>query len=380
MDSRDRLLRLIERVYAAPGRVEGWHAFLSDLYTSFHGSGANFIAHDFTGHQASVSVTAGFAPEDVRTYVSQWAALDPWARSPAVRRLPSGSVAVGEQLVTHAEMQRTAFYNDFGRHYGVVRCITGTIEVDERRVSVLSVNRGDKNAPFGAEEIGLLDALMPHLQRALEIHRRLASSQALADGSTTVLDLLAHGVLLLDAAGRMMFANRTAEEILRARDGLTVHDKELAGTRAADTTTLRTLIGAATATSAGEGTGAGGLVLIGRASRSSPLRVLVTPVARRHLALGSTGAAACVFITDPERSAVPAAEHLQRAFGLSPAETRVAVALLDGEGIEGLSERLCISRNTARTHLQHLFAKTDTARQSDLIRVLLGAHPPLRFD
>jgi DNA-binding CsgD family transcriptional regulator len=45
-----------------------------------------------------------------------------------------------------------------------------------------------------------------------------------------------------------------------------------------------------------------------------------------------------------------------------------------------LSDRLCISRNTARTHLRRLFAKTDTTRQADLIRILLGAHPPLRFD
>jgi DNA-binding CsgD family transcriptional regulator len=96
--------------------------------------------------------------------------------------------------------------------------------------------------------------------------------------------------------------------------------------------------------------------------------------------MGSAGAAACVFITDPDRSPLPAAAHLQHTFGLSAAETRVATALLDGESIERLSDRLCISRNTARTHLRRLFAKTDTTRQADLIRILLGAHPPLRFD
>jgi DNA-binding CsgD family transcriptional regulator len=380
MDARDRLLGLIERVYAAPGSVEGWHGFLLDLYTSFHGAGASFISHEFTSHEASVSVTAGFAPEDIRTYEAHWAALDPWACSPGVRGLSSGSVAVGEQLVTHAEMKRTAFYNDFGRHYDVVRCIMGTIEIEDRRVSVLSVNRSENRPPFGPEETALFSELMPHLQRALQIHRRLANAQALADGSMTVLDLLAHGILLLDATGRIMFANRTAEELLRAHDGLTVHHKELFGARVSETTALRRLIADAVATSGGERTGAGGLVLIGRPSGRAPLRVLVAPVARRHVLMGAAGAAACVFITDPERSPVPAAEHLRRAFGLSAAETRVAAALLDGESVERLADRLCISRNTARTHLRHLFAKTATARQADLIRVLLGAHAPLRFD
>jgi DNA-binding CsgD family transcriptional regulator/PAS domain-containing protein len=380
MDPRGRLLRLIQGVYAAPGSSEGWHAFLLDLHTSFDGSGASFISHDFTSHQANVSVTAGLAPEAVRTYEACWAKLDPWACSPAIRRLPSGSVAVGERLVTHAAMKRTAFYNDFARFYDVVRCITGTIEIEDRRVSVLSVNRGERRPAFGQEETALLNELMPHLQRALQLHRRLAASQALADGSTTALDLLAHGILLLDSAGRIMFANRTAEEILRAHDGLTTDHKELFGARIDDTSALRTLIAASVATSGGEGTGAGGLVLIGRPSGRSPLRVLVTPVARRHALMGSAGAAACVFITDPERSPVPAAVHLRRVFGLSAAETRVAAALLDGESVDRLADRLCISRNTARTHLRRLFAKTATTRQADLIRVLLGAHAPLRFD
>lgn len=129
-----------------------------------------------------------------------------------------------------------------------------------------------------------------------------------------------------------------------------------------------------------EGTRAGGLLLIGRPSGRSPRRVLVTPVARRHPLMGAAGAAACVFITDPERSPVPMAAHLRHAFGLSPAETRVATTLLDGESVDRLSDRLCISRNTARTHLRRLFAKMDTTRQADLLRVLLGAHAPLRFD
>lgn len=65
-----------------------------------------------------------------------------------------------------------------------------------------------------------------------------------------------------------------------------------------------------------------------------------------------------MFVTDPERSPVPAGVHLQQAFGLSAAETR---------------------RNTVRTHLHRLFAKTETARRADLIRVLLSTRAPVRF-
>jgi DNA-binding CsgD family transcriptional regulator len=106
----------------------------------------------------------------------------------------------------------------------------------------------------------------------------------------------------------------------------------------------------------------------------------VTPVARRNVLFGPAEAAACIFVTDPERFPLPSPAYVQQAFGLTPAETRVAMAMLDGKSLERLADELCITRNTARTHLQRLFAKTGTSRQADLIRTLLGAHPPLRFD
>ena len=103
--------------------------------------------------------------------------------------------------------------------------------------------------------------------------------------------------------------------------------------------------------------------------RGAPrLRVLVTPVARRQVLLGPEGAAACIFVTDPARFPVPSSGHVQHVFGLTAAETRVAMAMLDGKTVEMLADELCISRNTARTHLQRLFAKTGTTRQADLIR------------
>jgi DNA-binding CsgD family transcriptional regulator len=294
--------------------------------------------------------------------------------------LTSGSVVVGDQLVTHADVRRTRFYNDFGRHHDVVRCIVGTIEAERDAVSVLSVNRSDAGQPFDRQEAALLRALMPHLHRAVQLHRRLAEAEALADGSTAALDRLAHGIILVDAMGRVMFANRTADEIVRASDGLSVHDRRLLGARVQDTNALRRLIAEAVDTSRGEGIGAGGMVMLERPSGRATLRILVTPVARRNILFGPAGAAACIFVTDPERFPLPSSAHLQQAFGLTPAETRVAMAILDGKTVERLADELCISRNTARTHLQRLFAKTGAARQADLIRTLLAAHAPLRFD
>ena len=68
-------------------------------------------------------------------------------------------------------------------------------------------------------------------------------------------------------------------------------------------------------------------------------------------------------------------EQLRAGFGLTTAEARVALALVDDDALVHVADRLCISRNTVRTHLQRIFGKTNTARQTELIRVLVSAAP-----
>ena len=99
MGERDRLLALIERLYAAPGSSDNWHEFLLDLFNAFDGTGASFVSHNFVSQRGSVSLTAGLDPEAVGAYQCYWSALDPWASSPVTRTLTSGNVVAGDQLV-----------------------------------------------------------------------------------------------------------------------------------------------------------------------------------------------------------------------------------------------------------------------------------------
>ena len=149
MDERDRLLALIQRLYPAPGSSDNWHDFLADLCNAFDGTAASFVSHNYVSQQGSVSLTSGLDPEAVSAYQCYWSALDPWASSPVTRTLVSGNVVAGDQLVTHGDMRRTPFYNDYGRHHGVVRCVVGMIEAERHAVSVLSVNRSDTGESFG---------------------------------------------------------------------------------------------------------------------------------------------------------------------------------------------------------------------------------------
>jgi DNA-binding CsgD family transcriptional regulator len=79
-----------------------------------------------------------------------------------------------------------------------------------------------------------------------------------------------------------------------------------------------------------------------------------------------------IVIVDPEQEPVPDSEALRRLYRLTKSEAEVALRVLDGTGLVPIAEELSISLSTVRTHLQHVFDKTDTHRQAELVRLLLG--------
>jgi len=70
------------------------------------------------------------------------------------------------------------------------------------------------------------------------------------------------------------------------------------------------------------------------------------------------------------------------AFGLTPAESRVAVQLAAGASVPETADTLGVARSTVRTHLLQVFQKVGVNRQQDLafalagLGVLAAAEPP----
>lgn len=63
-------------------------------------------------------------------------------------------------------------------------------------------------------------------------------------------------------------------------------------------------------------------------------------------------------------------------YGLSNSEVRVLYSLMETSGAAEVAAVLGISEATVRTHLRHLFDKTGTNRQADLVRLVAGFSGP----
>ncbi len=78
-----------------------------------------------------------------------------------------------------------------------------------------------------------------------------------------------------------------------------------------------------------------------------------------------------IFLCDPKQTGVADVEILQETYGLTRSEAVVASMIVDGHSIEDIADELGVETSTARSHLKRVFNKTETHRQSDLVRLLM---------
>jgi DNA-binding CsgD family transcriptional regulator len=79
---------------------------------------------------------------------------------------------------------------------------------------------------------------------------------------------------------------------------------------------------------------------------------------------------AILLLTDLTSPLKPDAALLSAAFGLTAAEARLAAQLGSGAGLNEASACLRVGRETARSQLKAVFAKTNTHRQADLVGLI----------
>jgi DNA-binding CsgD family transcriptional regulator len=241
------------------------------------------------------------------------------------------------------------------------------------------VRRGGWSALFGVfrhERDGLGDddarervsMLAPHIRRAFTISDLMGRSKGEAASFREVIDGLATGVLLVDAEGRLVHANAAGTKLLGATR---VFHAGREGTLRLEGTNLRELLPEA-------GSAAHGSFAIETADGGRYVAHILplTGGARQFTGLGGDPVAA-LFIQPANFDPPSIPESLARAFDLTPSELRVVLATVRHDGAGDIAEALGIGESTVRTHLHRIFAKTETKRQADLVKLAAGFASPL---
>jgi DNA-binding CsgD family transcriptional regulator len=362
MISERRFTALIAAIYQAGADFRCWPEAMRLMAQAFHAPAVVFGSLSPRVEEVFI-IAPEVDPVQLQRYASYYHPINPvW---PHMLSSPVGAVKTDAMVVPRREFSRTEFFNDFLLPQDHGSMLGAVAHVDHlRHLSVVVQRRRE----FERDEIALYRRLAPHLQRAVQLNTRLELLNLQCAASTEMLDRLGSGAFLVDDAARVLFANREAEHSMTSSGGLRVVNGTLRAQSAADTAKLHALI----SDCAGQGGEVedGGLLLLARGPHRAPVTVSVLPFRGEEPILLSKRPAAIVFTSDPDRVPAPPEARIKLRYGLTPAETAFAIEIVKGDGIQACADRLGISRATARTHLSHIFRKTSTKRQAELVRAL----------
>jgi DNA-binding CsgD family transcriptional regulator len=356
--------RLVSGIYAAAVTPEDWDTALGDVRRSMGGTQSGLFVPDGVSRSiigATVPVEAG------KSYIEHYHRLDYVLA--ALERGPVAAVRTGLELMnqqTHRE-----FHADWLRRIEVDDGLFVRLTDGPRPTCFVVAALSGTESFDTSERVKLVGGLVPHLQQALRVQTQLRAAIERSADVWDALDVMQHGAIIVGPECTVITLNPSAEELLRGHDGLHTYSGRIGATDPHVHHELHRALHVALF-GGRSGMRGGNSLLCRRPSGKRAFVIHVMPLHPTGVDDNPRAPSALIVIKDPERETEPATILLRRLHGLTVGEAEVAVRLTGGTSLREIASELSVSYHTVRTHLQHVFDKTDTHRQGELIRLLLA--------
>lgn len=345
------------------------------LFTNMHSpqNGGYFFPHGITQERNDV-------------YFNKYIGDDVWTRAFVEKNLfIEGNVMTGDELVPREQFLETRFYKELlsrEENRNMRQLLSSVIfGLDETSSmpAVCSFFRSFHHPDFGEQDRTRLRLLLPHLSRSLGVMQRLRSAELSMATTYAMLDRLPAGVLLVDAAGEVTYVNRAAERMLASGDGLKLRKLTRTpglGQLAADDDLANCAIAAALRVTLNRDPYAtahfSDCVVVPQLSGGAAYTLQFSALGNQsEFGAGSTSSA-IVFLADGAHQVEIDPVVLQNAYGLTPAEARVAVALLECSSAKEVADYLGTSFHTVRTQISAVYLKLGVDTRARFVKLMLG--------
>jgi DNA-binding CsgD family transcriptional regulator len=231
----------------------------------------------------------------------------------------------------------------------------------------LALLRDAQEGSFAPEHEAMLARLLPHLHRSLRLMEHTRTATRSGELACAGQDAASLGVIALDKNGRFLHCNRNGEALLKAAEVLCLCDGVLACTDQNQKKRLAEAMNIIVQTGK-----SANLLLNNRVRPDERYSITLTPLPKQGITLAgeAEGVLCLAFPLDHRRIAT--ARQLMQLFGLSAAEARLVRALASGDTLESYARENGLKMPTVKSQLRSAFEKTDTGRQSALVRLIVG--------
>jgi DNA-binding CsgD family transcriptional regulator/PAS domain-containing protein len=373
--SLEAFSKVVEAIYDCAINPEHWRKALRLIGELTDSPCVAIGITDYTRARIAHNVEYGHDPAFWKIYLKKFAANPMFIRD----RRPLGQVYTLSMLADLDEFRKSRFYdewikaNRFGDLIGINTLRSG------RRIAGLVANRKDWQPPYGEREIQLVRLLAPHACRTFAISDALDLKTISSHMLEATLDSFATGVYLIDHEGRVVYMNRAADQQVRAGKALRVVNNRLSPVSHDMHALMSHAIDEAISNEAA--TPSGGVSLALPDSTKGGFVATILPLNRgpRRNIFGPLAGAVAIFVQDAAGAPLYPGEAFAKLYGLTRAELRVLLAMAPGLAVKEAAAMLGIGEVTARTHLQHIFVKTGTSKQTELLQLLRNATPPVKM-
>ncbi|MEM9107412.1 MAG: helix-turn-helix transcriptional regulator [Pseudomonadota bacterium] len=371
MISEGELNALIAKTYAVALEQDQWLPLLDFTTDVFGGVGTSFEIFDKkSGHPLFLELGTGLKHVSAPEYIDYYGQISPRVRH--AEKVKSGEVTYDYAILSESEMQADEFYNDCMAPMGLRYFVAGHLLDGNGHLGALAVQLSPQHGHVDKSHIELMRRVLPHIQQAVDLKYRLAGTAANGNGFLECLEALAEAAILVGSDGKVLHANRAAQDILAANDGVVLEDGRIGFRATGCNDKLEQVLDGVIGFSNTQEIVTETSFVAPRQSAGRPYLVSVRRLPRRseRFDIPQLSAAAIVFIRDPGTFNRLDTHLLGESYNLSATELQIAVALDQGHSIKQIARQRGVAPTTVRSQVYALMAKLLVKRQVDLVRVL----------
>lgn len=351
---------LLGHIYNGALEESPWQSFLAALREHMSAVATTLVLKPPSDGDPGVLIIDGGDEAGINSYRESHFVLDPFVN------LPKGEVRALHEFMDEQTLLSSELYQTCMAPAGLYDFLGADMVVPGEMEARLRIGRSREAAAFNEQDKALCAALLPHLERAILIHARLnkiASEKAIYAGA---VEQLAVGTFVLDEQGQLLSHNAAAQALLARHSVLQLSSGQLSLVDAEQNQRLQTMLAQCLV---GEDMPLVPAMRV--ATGEVELGLVMRPISDGPWSEGRAVPRLAVFVSDPKHAFNTPAEVITHLFNLTLSEARLSLALAEGASLDEAAEQLGITRNTAKSHLKSVFAKTGVSRQSQLIGLLL---------
>lgn len=357
--------KLLDTIYDAALEPGLWPTAMAHIARVSNSAGGILIGQRVDLRQVLFSHNGGLDPECNAAFQDRHVD-NVWSK--AMIRKPAGQLVVSDEIIHLQDLQHTSFFADVLRPQNVAHNVMAPVAVRRGFLVAFNICRTARQGPPNGTDYARLRLILPHVVRSLALGHRFDAYGHLQRAEHDALDRLAMGVLLLDDTSTVVFCNRAAGAMIGEAGPLRLVGGRLVANHPNLTRRLEVLVGDVH----------GGVPMATMALPAHDESCTVFVVASsirgqdraRFYGIGRRPPAVLLFLIDTAADLRAEPTALREVFGLTPAEVRVALAVVREPGLSSAANSLGMSTNTVKTHLARVFAKTGVRRQADLAQLV----------